>query len=103
MTALNELTKTKDNITPIKTAKFIFGTLISCGAMAATVVVLSGPMRNCKGLTKLLMKLGIFVIGCKVGDMAEDYFNESVDKLIEEINKIIKETKEELKDEPAAK
>lgn len=86
-----ELLEVKQKITPIKTAKFLVGTVISCGAMAAVVAALKLPMQNTKGLTKLMMRLGIFVLGCKAGDMAEEYFSQTVDKMIDTWN----EAKEE--------
>ena len=93
-----ELAEFKSKVTPIKTAKFLMGTVISCGAMAAIVAALKNPIQNAKGITKLMMRLGIFVLGCKAGDIAEAYFNDLVDQVVAMFN----EAKEEAKDEPAA-
>ena len=40
-----------------------------------------------------MMKLGIFVLGCKAGDIAEKYFNDTVDETV----KNFKESQEEMK------
>lgn len=85
----------KQSMTPMKTMKFIAGTIVSCGAMAAVVSALKGSTAGAKGLTKLMMKLGIFVLGCKAGDMAEKYFNETMDDLLKAVN----EAKEEMNNE----
>lgn len=85
----------KKNATPLKAIKFITGTLISCGAMAAVAALLKGSLKGSKGVTKLLMRLGIFVLACKAGEVAEDYFSETFDETVE----AFKETQEELKNE----
>jgi len=94
-----ELAEIKSKITPINTAKFLMGTIISCGAMAAIVAALRNPIQSAKGITKLMMRLGIFVLGCKAGDVAEAYFNDIVDQLVKTFN----ESKEEINNEPDAK
>lgn len=86
-----DISELKAKVTPLNTAKFIIGTVISCGAMAAIVAALRLPIQNAKGLTKLMMRLGVFVLGCKAGSIAEEYFSETVDDMIERFN----ETKEE--------
>lgn len=88
-----ELEELKEKVTPISTMKFITGTLISLGAAAAVVGLFKNPIESSKGLTKLMMKLGIFVLGCKAGDIAEKYFNDTVDEMV----KTFKETQEEMK------
>lgn len=88
-----ELQELKESVTPLSTVKFITGTLISLGAAAAVVGLFKNPVESSKGLTKLMMKLGIFILGCKAGDIAEKYFNETVDETI----KTFKETQEEMK------
>lgn len=93
-----EITELKQNVTPIKTVKFLVGTLISCGAMAAVVAALKCPIQTTKGITKLMMRLGIFVLGCKAGDMAEEYFNKTVDVLTEAFS----EAKEEVENESSS-
>jgi hypothetical protein len=88
-----ELEELKAKVTPMSTGKFIIGTLISLGATAAVVGLFKNPIEGTKGLTKLMMKLGIFVMGCKAGDIAEKYFNETFDETIN----AFKETHEEMK------
>ena len=75
-----ELEELKAKVTPLSTIKFITGTIISLGTAAAVVGLFKNPIDGAKGLTKLMMKLGIFVLGCKAGDMAEKYFNDTVDE-----------------------
>lgn len=88
-----ELKELKAKVTPVSTMKFITGTLISLGAAAAVIGMFKNPVEASKGLTKLMMKLGIFILGCKAGDIAEKYFNETVDETI----KTFQEAKEEMK------
>lgn len=88
-----ELNELKSEITPLKTFKFVAGTLISLGATAAVIGMMKSPLNGSKGVTKLLMKLGIFVLACKAGDVAEDYFK----KTITEAEKAFEEAKEEVK------
>ena len=92
-----ELNAIKASITPMNTFKFVAGTLISLGATAAIIAVLKNPLQGSKGVTKLLMKLGIFVLACKAGDVAEDYFKKTVD----EAEKAYKEAKEDIAKEMA--
>lgn len=94
-----EIADLKASITPIKTIKFIFGTFVSCGAMGATVAILKPALANSKGLSKLMMKAGIFILGCKAGDVAEDYFG----GLVDQITNGLVSMKEELKNESDAK
>lgn len=94
-----ELAEIKSKITPINTAKFLMGTVISCGAMAAIVAALRNPIQSAKGITKLMMRLGVFVLGCKAGDVAEEYFNGIVDQLVKTFN----DSKEEISNESDAK
>ena len=93
-----ELTELKEKVTPVSTAKFLAGTLISIGAASAVTMLFKGSTQGMKGLMKLLTKLGIFVLGCKAGEMAEEYFSETIDKMI----KSLKEVQEEEKHEPDA-
>lgn len=88
-----ELNALKSEITPLKTFKFVAGTLISLGATAAVIGMMKSPLNGSKGVTKLLMKLGIFVLACKAGDVAEDYFK----KTITEAENAFEEAKEEVK------
>lgn len=93
-----ELAELKENLSTINIMKFLAGTVVSCGAMAAIVAALRNPVLGAKGLTKLMMRLGVFVLGCKAGDVAEKYFSEKVDELID----TFKKGKEELKNESTA-
>ena len=88
-----ELEELKAKVTPLSTIKFLTGTLISLGAAAAVVGMFKAPVESSKGITKLMMKLGIFVLGCKAGDIAEKYFNDTVDETV----RTFKETQEEMK------
>ena len=88
-----ELEELKSKVTPISTIKFITGTIISLGTAAAVVGAFRNPIEGAKGLTKLMMKLGIFVLGCKAGDVAEKYFSDTVDETI----KTFQEAKAEVK------
>ena len=75
-----EIEELRSKMTPMGTAKFIAGTLISLGTAAAVMAVMKGGLAGSKGVTKLIMKLGIFVLACKCGDVAESYFDETFDK-----------------------
>lgn len=88
-----ELNELKSKMTPIGTAKFIAGTLASLGATAAVIALMKGPLQGSRGVTKLLMKLGIFILACKAGDVAENYLKETVD----DAEKAFKEAQEEVK------
>lgn len=90
-----ELQELKEKVTPFNTIKFISGTIISLGAAAAFVGIFKEPLRNAKGITKLMMKLGIFVLGCKAGEVAENYFTDTMDETI----RTFKEAKEEVEKE----
>lgn len=94
-----ELEELKAKMTPMNTAKFIAGTLVSLGATAAVIAVMKGGLASSKGITKLLMKLGIFVIACKAGDVAKDYFEKSVDEYVEEFKDAKETVKEAVADE----
>ena len=72
-----ELEDLKAKITPMNTAKFLAGTVISLGAYAAVIALMKTGLVGSKGVTKLLMKLGIFILACKAGDVAKDYFDET--------------------------
>ena len=76
-----EFNELKAKMTPKNTLKFLTGTLISLGAAAAVMATMKSPIRAAKGITKLLMTLGAFVLGCKAGDVAETYFNDTVDQV----------------------
>lgn len=94
MDLTKELEKLKLKMTPLNTAKFIAGTVISLGATAAVIAMMKSGLSGSKGVTKLLMKLGIFVLACKAGDVAESYFKETFD----EAQGALKEMKEEEKE-----
>lgn len=87
-----EFNDLKQKATPLNATKFVVGTLISLGAAAAVAGMMKGSLKNVKGLTKIIMKLGIFMLGCKAGDVAEKYFNDTLDDII----KTFKEAKEEM-------
>ena len=89
-----ELNALKAEITPMNTFKFITGTLISLGATAAVIGMMKNPLNGSRGVTKLLMKLGIFVLACKAGDAAEEYFK----KTVAEAENAFKEAKDEMKE-----
>ena len=86
-----ELEELKNKITPLNTAKFVTGTVISLGAAAAVMELMKNPLKGVKGLSKLAMQLGVFVVGCKIGDVAEQYFNDVVDEIVKGIKDIKKE------------
>lgn len=94
MDLTKEIEELKAKITPMNTAKFLTGTLISLGAYAAVVAIMKTGLIGSKGVTKLLMKLGIFVIACKAGEVAKDYFGEMFDDAMEDIKEMQKEEKE---------
>ena len=93
---IKELTK---NVTPLNTFKFVAGTIVSCGAMAAISSLLKVPIQNSKGIVKIAMKVGVFVLACKAGDVAEKYFNDVVESTYSEITDALKEAKEEVANE----
>ena len=89
-----ELNELKAKMTPANTFKFIAGTLISLGATTAVIAMMRAPLLSSRGITKLLMKLGIFALACKAGDTAEDFFREKFDDIknqMEESKQTIKE------------
>ena len=88
--ALEEL---KKQLTPLNAFKIIFGTLISFGATAAVIAAFRDPMKGAKGMLKLLMAAGVFMMGCKAGDIAEEHFKETVDNWTETVNDISNEVK----------
>lgn len=79
------LNEWKENVTPARTAKFIIGTLINLGATAAIIGMMKTPLIGSRGVTKLLMRLGIFVLACKAGDVAEDHFRGKFDEYEKEL------------------
>ena len=93
-----ELADLKGKITPVNTAKFVCGTLVSLGATAAVIGIMKGGLAGSKGVTKLLMKLGIFVLACKAGDVAENYFKETFN----EAQDAWKDTKKEIEEAAAS-
>lgn len=86
-----DLEELKKEITPRKALQYAAGTFIAMGAAAAVVAVLKNPVSAAKGLTKWMMRLGIFVLGCKAGEVAETYFNKTVDDFAEQFNDIREE------------
>ena len=97
MLSLNkELEDLKLKMTPLNTAKFVAGTVVSLGATAAVIALMKSGLGGSKGVTKLLMKLGIFVLACKAGDVAEDYFKDRFDEITDAFKEAQEETKEAL-------
>ena len=94
--ALEEL---KSKRTPRNAAKAIFGTLISLGAAAAVLAVLSDPLKASKGILKVLMAAGVLVLASKAGDIAEEHFKEKVDDWADTFKDIQDDIKEEEGDE----
>ena len=88
--ALEEL---KKQLTPLNGFKIIFGTLVSVGATAAVIAAFRNPINGVKGILRILMSAGAFVLGCKAGDIAEEYFKETVDNWTETISDISNEVK----------
>ena len=89
-----ELQELKAKMTPLNTAKFLAGTVVSLGATAAVIAFMKSGLAGSKGVTKLLMKLGIFVLACKAGDIAESYFKETVEDYEKEFKEAKKEAEE---------
>lgn len=88
-----EIEELKKQITPANTFKFLAGTLISFGAAAAVVAMMRNPLQSAKGLTKLLMKLGIFVLASKAGAIAEQHFEEIASETEQTIRDAYQEVK----------
>lgn len=72
-----ELSALKD-INSFKAFKCISGLLASLGATAAVIALMRTPLSGSKGLTKILMKVGMFVLACKAGDVAENYVKDTL-------------------------
>ena len=96
MSIENDIAQLKEQFTPTNAAKFILGTLASLGAAAAVVALMQGPLNGSKGMTKLLMKLGIFVLAGKAGDIAETYLKETLDDAEQAFKEAQKDVKEEM-------
>ena len=94
-----EFGELKAQITPFNTMKFVTGAIISLGAAAGVFAMMKNPINAAKGITKLIMKLGVFVLACKAGDVAEQYFRETADT----VANTLKQTKEETEDGRASK
>ena len=93
-----ELEEFKKKITPTNTAKFVIGSVISVGATAAVMACMKSGLAGTKGITKLLIKLGIFVLACKVGDTAEEYFNDKFTEVQEAFKDAQKDVQEAVKE-----
>lgn len=76
------------------TAEFIAGTLASLGATAAVIALMKNPLAGAKGITKLLMKLGIFALACKVGEDTEEYLCRKIKEIVDIVNEGKKVAKE---------
>lgn len=90
-----ELEEIKTKMTPMNTIKFIGGTLISLGAAAAMFAMMKTGLMGSKGVTKLIMKLGIFTLACKAGDIAKNYFEENFEDMVTDAQKVFNENKED--------
>lgn len=86
-----DLSELKDKITPLNIAKFITGAIVSLGAYTAVSVLFKGSLKNVKGLNRLIMKAGIFMLGCKAGDVADKYLCETIDETVESVKELKKE------------
>ena len=89
-----ELAELKAKITPMSTTKFLAGTVASLGATAAVIALMKSGLSGSRGITKLLMKLGIFVLACKAGEVAKDYLEESVTEMEDAYHEMQNEAKE---------
>ena len=94
MEELKELKELKKALTPYNITKYCAGYIISAGAFLAIVAILKRPMGASKGLIRLLTKLGIFILACKAGDVAQKYFCDTAD----EVRDSIKDIKEAITD-----
>lgn len=94
MDLTKELEELKTKITPMNTAKFIAGTMVSIGAYAVVIAMTKSGLAGSRGVTKLLMRFGIFTIACKVGEMAKDHFEKMFDDVLDDIKEMQKEEKE---------
>lgn len=90
--ALMEL---KSYLTPKKAIKAVLGTLVSLGATAAVIAMFRNPIKASKGIIKLLMVMGVFMLGCKAGDIAEEHCKQTIDNLAETADDIKNELKSE--------
>ena len=90
-----DIEELKNKMTPLNTTKYVVGTLISCGAMAAVLSMMKGSTVGIKGVTKILAKLGVFVLACKAGDIAENYFSHTVDEFVDAFRESKKEAQNE--------
>ena len=89
--SMNELIEFKKKLTTKNVIKVIFGTLISFGTAGAVIVMMKNPIKAAHGLAKLCMSMGVFTLGCKAGQMAEDYFKETVDALTDTVTEFKQE------------
>lgn len=71
---LTSLTELKNSDSMGKTIKLGTGLVIAFAADIAVSSLLKTHIPVGKGIVKLLMKLGIFTIGMKVGEDVENYF-----------------------------
>ena len=85
---MEELNELKKELTVYNITKFCAGYAISFGAFLAIMAFLKNPLSTSKGLIRLLTKLGIFVLACKAGDVAQKYFCDSADEIKDSIKDI---------------
>ena len=91
----NMLIELKKQFTAKKAIKTIFGTLVSIGAMAAVIAMFKNPIKASKGIIKLLMIAGVFMLADKAGDVAENHFDEKVDEWSDSAKEFMKEMAKE--------
>lgn len=82
-----------DELTLGSVLRFAVGTVISLGSAAAISYAFKDTIRSAKGIAKISMRLGIFVVGCKIGEDAETFFNKTVDETVETCKEIFKHFK----------
>lgn len=76
-----------------ETIKLGVGFAIGIAADIAVTVLIKGHLPVTKGFTKLMVKVGVFAIGMKIGEDVENYFYKVVDDAKETYNEAKKEAK----------
>lgn len=78
-------------IRPMNVTKTIVGNLISLGTATAVYAMMKSVFPGMKLPTRIVAKLGVFVFGCMLGDMADQYFRKELDEIAAEIAELKKE------------
>jgi hypothetical protein len=91
--AIKSLTSLKKADGIGETIKLGVGFAVGIAADVAITVLMKGHLPVTKGLTKWMVKLGIFAIGMKVGEDMETYFY----KVCDDVKDTYNEAKEEAK------